>query len=556
MALQRSRSRPLVSAIVSTYNAERLLGPCLDDLESQTIADRLEIIVIDSGSRQDERAVVRRYQERYPNIVYRRTPRETLYAAWNRGIRLSRAKYVTNANTDDAHRSDALELLCSALEAHPEADLAYADYEWTSVANDTFADPHGYRVARHPPYHPAQAMFFCVTGCHPVWRRTVFDRLGWFDPTFVAPGDFEFFIRFATAGLRAVHVPEVLSLFFQNRDGLTSTWAAREIRRLYGPNRKKTRIEQLYRVDPRRPGEVALAWTAQGNLALNCAIPYGDDAVADWDYATHCYRRALARDPRCVPALRNLVVACIGRGHLTPIASMLAKLPAEVRDDLRSDLRAGRLRLAGVEVAPAVDPLQFPDVLPGRPHAPRWIELPGLSAATRALARRVSGAAAKRSRPERTRRLSAEIRRLTAMRGRTKGRAARAVAAALEARRRERDTLKLLLQARTRRARERLIPRIAPRAKIIPAADGSVAWDRTGQRVHYLNRTAALIVELCRGRNRWGDIPDLVQRAYDVPFRPTRDVDRVLTALIDDGLLELGRPPSHAAVARSGPEGR
>src|SRR5208337_1903982 len=98
-------SQILVSAIVSTYNAERFLRGCLEDLEAQTIAARLEIIVVDSGSHQNEQAIVEEFQRRYNNIVYIRTEeRESLYAAWNRGVKAARGKYLTNANTDDRHR--------------------------------------------------------------------------------------------------------------------------------------------------------------------------------------------------------------------------------------------------------------------------------------------------------------------------------------------------------------------------------------------------------------------------------------------------------------------
>ncbi len=52
-------SSPLVSALVSTCNSEEFTEGCPKDLLSQSIADRLEIIVIDSGSRQREGDIVR-----------------------------------------------------------------------------------------------------------------------------------------------------------------------------------------------------------------------------------------------------------------------------------------------------------------------------------------------------------------------------------------------------------------------------------------------------------------------------------------------------------------
>ena len=57
-------------AIVSTYNSERFIRGCLEDLEAQTIADRLEIIVVNSGSEQNEEAIVKEFQKKYSNIKY------------------------------------------------------------------------------------------------------------------------------------------------------------------------------------------------------------------------------------------------------------------------------------------------------------------------------------------------------------------------------------------------------------------------------------------------------------------------------------------------------
>ncbi|HYB95039.1 MAG TPA: PqqD family peptide modification chaperone [Vicinamibacterales bacterium] len=358
-----------ISAIVSTYNAERLLPYCLEDLEAQTIAAEIEIVVVDSGSEQNERAVVEDFQGRYDNIVYLRTRRETLYASWNRALRVARGTYITNANTDDAHRHDALERLAAALDAYPEADLAYGNYAWTSIPNDTFADPHAFRLILHPPFHPAQSMFFCIGGCHPMWRRTVFDRIGRFDPSFSVIGDYEFLMRFAAAGCQAVHVPEVLTLFYQNPKGLTFTndWRHHELSRLYPAYRERTPIHKLYDVDPRSSADVARAWVALGNAAMKCAVPWSDELSWDGAYAQFCYRRALDADSRCGAALHNLAMLMALRGQAKDLLRFLARLPAELRPTFHEALEHGRPRLMAVDVPPALKPLRYR----GRPSADR-----------------------------------------------------------------------------------------------------------------------------------------------------------------------------------------
>src|SRR5262245_63516752 len=61
--------RYLVTAIVSAYRSERLMVGLLEDLEAQTIAERLEIVVCDSASPEDEAGIVREFARRYDNSV-------------------------------------------------------------------------------------------------------------------------------------------------------------------------------------------------------------------------------------------------------------------------------------------------------------------------------------------------------------------------------------------------------------------------------------------------------------------------------------------------------
>jgi len=208
---------PLVSAIVSTYNSEKFLRGCLEDLERQTIADRLEIIVVDSGSTQNERAIVTEFQAKHSNIVYLRTEeRETVYAAWNRGIKVARGTYLTNANTDDRHRRDALEVLARTLDLNPEVALVYADCLVTRTENETFETAHPVDTYQWLDFNPADLLRKgCLVGPQPMWRRDVHGEHGYFDARFVIAGDYEFWLRLAQ-NKRFLHVKETLGLYLDS----------------------------------------------------------------------------------------------------------------------------------------------------------------------------------------------------------------------------------------------------------------------------------------------------------------------------------------------------
>jgi glycosyltransferase involved in cell wall biosynthesis len=212
---------PRVTAIVSTYKSAAFMRGCLEDLVAQTLYARgeLEILVIDSGSPENEGEIVREMQRQHPSIRYIRTERETLYAAWNRGVRLARAAYLTNANTDDRHRNDALELMADALDAQPDVSVVYADSLITTRPHETFRENSAQKRLSWPPFSYAELQRRCIIGPQPMWRRALHDRYGDFEAKFVVAGDYEFWLRIGRHE-RFLRLPEVLGLYFQNGAGL------------------------------------------------------------------------------------------------------------------------------------------------------------------------------------------------------------------------------------------------------------------------------------------------------------------------------------------------
>jgi glycosyltransferase involved in cell wall biosynthesis len=208
--------QPLVTAIVSTYNSARFLEGCLEDLEAQTIAERLEIIVVNSGSQQSEGRIVRAYQRRYKNIVYMHTQeRETVYAAWNRAIQAANGKYLTNANADDRHHPRAFEIMSSILEGKPEIDVIYADCAVTSKENTALQRGPLSGRFRWPEFDRRLLFQVCMVGPQPMWRRSLHDKFGLFDAEMKSAGDYEFWLRISRQA-RFFHLPQVLGLYYES----------------------------------------------------------------------------------------------------------------------------------------------------------------------------------------------------------------------------------------------------------------------------------------------------------------------------------------------------
>lgn len=230
----------LASAIVSTYNAERFIRSCLADLVNQTLFEKenMEIVVVNSGSEQNEEAIIREYQQRYNNIRYIKTEeRETVYQAWNRAIKAASGKYITTANTDDRRRKDCIEVLARALEENPDMVLAYGDSIITNIENETFDRCTVAGHLRWPDFDREKLLRRCCIGPHPVWKRAIHDEMGYFDESYKCSGDYEFWLRIAQK-YDFIHIPELLGLYWLNentisRKGQLPLTEAAEIKRKY-----------------------------------------------------------------------------------------------------------------------------------------------------------------------------------------------------------------------------------------------------------------------------------------------------------------------------------
>lgn len=81
------------------------------------------------------------------------------------------------------------------------------------------------------------------------------------------------------------------------------------------------------------------------------------------------------------------------------------------------------------------------------------------------------------------------------------------------------------------------LPRRIDDLEVNPVPDGYIVYQPSRDRVHYLNHTAVLVLELCTGRVPAGEIPRLLKDAYDLAEAPIDEVAACLDTLSTEGLV-------------------
>lgn len=315
---------PAVTAIISVYNAERFIHGRLEDLVGQTLfaQGRLELIIIDSDSPQKELAAIQPFLETYPDrIRYLRTDRrETVYAAWNRGVSMARGRYLINANTDDRFCNNALELLANALNADPALDAAYGDWLVTKLENDRLNyDTHQFHF-RYPPFYPPLLLYYQISSHAVMLRRSVFEKIGMYRADLKVAGDREFMLRFASAGLKARRITATLGLYLEHAASVEHTEKSGrdELNMLRKQYTSPESLARLYgRPLPAQREELARLYVETGALGFQF-YRRGGHWVSDLDFAEAMFVQALAYDSANTVAHQNLgIIKSIRHGDHT-----------------------------------------------------------------------------------------------------------------------------------------------------------------------------------------------------------------------------------------------
>jgi GT2 family glycosyltransferase len=185
----------LVSVVIPCYRGGRYLAEAIESCLRQTHSE-LEVVVVDDASPGDDAAVAESYARTDSRVrVIRKPVNGGVSRAFNTGFAAARGEFFTRLAQDDRFREDALEVMLRGFESAPSAGLIYCDMQ--------LIDAEGRPIHRLPTGEPAQALLPCNRiGICLMWRRSVWEAAGPFDPRFDTAEDYEFCLRLSRhAGL-------------------------------------------------------------------------------------------------------------------------------------------------------------------------------------------------------------------------------------------------------------------------------------------------------------------------------------------------------------------
>ena len=179
----------LLTVITVSYNAEKTIEKTVKSV-IRNKSEYIEYIIIDGLSTDRTMTIVEKYKNKIDKVVSEKD--FGLYDALNKGIKMSRGKYIMLLAADDSLIDNSLEIALKTIK--PGIDV------WcgTIVQKNSY----GYFYEKSDP-DLEQLKYHCsLRNPASIFKRSTFEKFGYYDTKYKCDGDRELFLRFYLSGAK------------------------------------------------------------------------------------------------------------------------------------------------------------------------------------------------------------------------------------------------------------------------------------------------------------------------------------------------------------------
>jgi O-antigen biosynthesis protein len=264
---------PRFSVLTPVYNTPAdVLWRMLESVHTQTFGDWELCVVDDCSTEPHVRAMLERAQREDPRVrPFFREHNGGIVAASNDALELAEGEFIALLDHDDELHPDALALVHEALLGTPEADFVYTD--------EDKIDRNGHHSGPFfkPDWSPERMRTQMYT-CHlAVFRRSVAEEVGGFDPEFEGSQDWDLVLKVSERARAVLHVPRVLyhwrMLDTSVAGGDAKPWAFEAGRRAIQAHCDRIGLPATVERDPEDPGVYHLEPSLKEQPLVSIVIP-------------------------------------------------------------------------------------------------------------------------------------------------------------------------------------------------------------------------------------------------------------------------------------------
>ena len=139
-------SHPLVSVVMSVYNAEKFLSDAIKSILNQSFKD-FEFIIIEDSSTDHSLDIIKEFQKQDNRITIiekeKNEGSEGFIKNLNFGLEIAKGKYIARMDADDISSLDRFQKQVDFLETHQEISLVGAQINFINEKNEIIGEKIG-----------------------------------------------------------------------------------------------------------------------------------------------------------------------------------------------------------------------------------------------------------------------------------------------------------------------------------------------------------------------------------------------------------------------------
>ncbi len=229
-ASMASREMPMVSLVITAYNAERFIGACIKAALAQTYPN-FEVLVVDDGSTDGTWQICRSVAD--PRFRYVTWGRLGLPKALNAGVAEAKGEYIAINDADDLSLPHRLQYSMDFMGDHPEMAYLGTGFAETDTFHGTIPDEVLTEVSRfekNPPVEPSRVELFrrnVFNNSTLLYPKSTWENIGGYDEQLSNSEDYDFYLRALQCGPAALLQGRTV-LWYTNSNGYFKQKSKRE----------------------------------------------------------------------------------------------------------------------------------------------------------------------------------------------------------------------------------------------------------------------------------------------------------------------------------------